>query len=115
MKIVINSDFGGFGLSDKAFETYLKLKGIEYTTQQPEEPSAFRNGVNYYDTKGDYISYYDIARNDPQLVEVVETLGEQSWGVFANLKVVEIPDDVEWYIHEYDGIECVHEAHRQWS
>ena len=33
----------------------------------------------------------------------------------SDLKVVEIPDDVEWEIEEYDGNEWVSEVHRCWS
>ena len=57
----------------------------------------------------------DIARNDPLLIQVVEELGEKANGRFAYLKVVEIPDDVEWQIDEYDGAEWVAEKHRTWS
>jgi hypothetical protein len=114
MKIVINTDYGGFGISDQAFKQYLELKGIEYTIEEPEEPSVF-HGINFYGKDGTYLSYYDIPRNDPKLVQVVETLGEASWGNFANLKVLDIPDGVTWELHEYDGIECVREIHRVWS
>jgi len=31
------------------------------------------------------------------------------------LKVVEIPDDVEWNVQEYDGNEWVAEKHRIWE
>lgn len=54
-------------------------------------------------------------RNDPQLVEVVEELGDAASGVHAKLKVVEIPDGVEWEIDEYDGVEQVAEKHRAWK
>jgi hypothetical protein len=33
----------------------------------------------------------------------------------AELKVVESPDDVEWEIEEYDGIEWIAEVHRTWE
>ena len=36
-------------------------------------------------------------------------------GVYSDLKVVEIPDDINWYIEEYDGLEHVAERHRTWS
>jgi len=36
-------------------------------------------------------------------------------GDHAQLYVVEVPDDVEWYIHDYDGIEHVAEKHRIWQ
>ena len=56
----------------------------------------------------------DIARNDPKLVECVEKLGEEANDAYAELKVVEIPDDVNWEIGEYDGLEWVEEVHRRW-
>jgi hypothetical protein len=112
MKIVINTEYGGFGLSAQAFEAYLKLKNIEYVIV-PNESTFI--GQEFYSPNNEYISQYDIVRDDPDLVQVVELLGEQSWGNFASLKVVEIPDGTNWYIHEYDGIESIHEVHQSWS
>ena len=91
MKVVINACFGGFSLSDKAFIEYEKRKGTKLPT----------NGRSLH-------------RDDPILIEVVETLGKDSWGACAELTVVEIPDDVEWEIAEYDGKEHVAEKHRIW-
>jgi hypothetical protein len=50
------------------------------------------------------------------LVKIVEEMGEQAGqkGI-TKLKVVEIPDNIEWSVHEYDGSEWVAEAHRTWS
>ena len=54
-------------------------------------------------------------RSWPLLVECVESLGSKlASGKFAQLEVVEIPDDVKWHIEEYDGIESVAENHRSW-
>jgi len=57
-------------------------------------------------------NYFDIEkilRNDINLVAAVEELKPK------NLKIVEIPDDVDWYIHESDsGFESIHESHRSW-
>jgi hypothetical protein len=36
-------------------------------------------------------------------------------GAHANLKIVEVPPDVEWQIEEYDGNEWVAEKHRTWQ
>lgn len=85
MKVVINRCYGGFGLSEKA----MKFLGADS-------------------------SWPDIARNDLKLVECVEKLGEEANGTYAELKVVEIPDDVNWEISEYDGLEWVEEVHRRW-
>jgi hypothetical protein len=121
MKVIINTDFGGFGLSQEAFEMLLKRKGIEYEVVQSKSfdyyvrESLYRKGHagddNYY--LSDY-DFYD-NRADEDLVAVVEELGEAANGHAANLKVVEIPDGIEWYIHEYDGREHVAERHRTWS
>jgi hypothetical protein len=45
----------------------------------------------------------------------VEDLDIHSYGVHAELKVVDVPDDVDWEIGEYDGTEWVAEKHRTWS
>lgn len=92
-KIVINVCHGGFGLSPQACDRYCELDG--------RLPENFRE--------------WDVCRDDPLLVQVVQELKEQANGRFARLKVVEIPDDVEWTIDEYDGLEWVAEAHRTWS
>lgn len=56
------------------------------------------------------------ARTDPDLVAAVEELGSKAAsGELAQLRVVEIPDDVAYEISDYDGIETVHESHATWS
>lgn len=49
--------------------------------------------------------YGDYSRDDPNLVSVVEELGEAADGVCAMLKVIEIPEGIEWEISDYDGME----------
>jgi len=48
------------------------------------------------------------------LVDVVETLGAEADGQYAELAVVEIPDGISYEIAEYDGIEHIAETHRSW-
>lgn len=109
MKIVINDCFGGFSLSPVATELYAENKGIKLTKKN----DAW--GVSHY-TEGDrYWSGRDVDRDDPILIKVIEKLGEGANGSFAALKIVEIPDDVDWQIEEYDGREWVAEKHRTWS
>lgn len=91
MKIVINACYGGFGLSKEALALFNERSGAVVT----------------YD--------FNIKRDDPILVEVVEQLGEAADGDYAELKVIEIPDDVQWQIEEYDGNEWIAERHRTWS
>lgn len=100
MKVVINTCYGGFGISDQAVQLYKELGG---GTTIPHNDV---NGQIYYD-------YYHIARNDPVLVQVVEQLGALANDKYAELTVVEVPDDAAWYIAEYDGNEWVAEG-RTW-
>jgi hypothetical protein len=56
-----------------------------------------------------------IPRDDQYLVQVIEELGTEANGHCAQLKVVEIPTEVEWKIENSGGVECVTEAHRTWN
>jgi hypothetical protein len=92
MKVVVNRCYGGFGLSEKAYrELDLEWDGYGYA-----------------------YNYGNKERTDPKLIEVVEKLGEEANGEFAFLKVIEIPDDIEWFIDDYDGVETIREKHRSW-
>ena len=53
-------------------------------------------------------------REDPLLIQVIEELGSEADGGFAELKIVEIPADVEYEIEEYDGMEHIAEKHQTW-
>ena len=113
MKLVINTCYGGFGLSTEAKLKYLQLK----TQVSPD--SIIYKQVSWFDefyVDGKEIEFYDrdLERNDPVLIEVVELLGAKASGEYSNLKIVEIPDDVEWYVEEYDGMEHIAEQHRTW-
>lgn len=93
MKIVINAKFVGFRLSKEAY----KELGLQW------------------DELGDAYTDSKEKRCDPRLVEVVEKLGHRANGACASLKVIEIPDDVDWEIEEHNGRESIHEKHRVWQ
>jgi len=86
--------------------------------------SRDRSVTIYYATKGglkteeemhECIWYPgEIRRDDPALVKTVEDLGEKASGSYSKLKVVEIPDDVEWRIFECGGSEWVVDKNRVW-
>ena len=64
--------------------------------------------------EGSYWSSRATPRDDKFLLQVVDEMGEDANGRYAKLRVVEIPDEVEWEIDEYDGSESVHEKHQVW-
>lgn len=114
MKVVICDEHGGFGLSKKAFERFLEagypeaLKEKEWKDAELEKDPKSQRWISR--------SYLrDIPRNDPLLIKVVEEIGQEAAGESAHLKVVEIPDGVEWVVEEYDGAEWVAEKHRTWQ
>jgi hypothetical protein len=113
MKIVINTCYGFFSLSDEAVRLYAQLVGLVLVEAQSDYCGTefYRDHIS----EETYFSYYDIARDCPHLVQVIETLGTAANGDCAELKVVEVPDGVEWHIEEYDGDEWVAENHRTWS
>ena len=91
--IVINNCYGGFSLSGKAETLYKEMAGI--------------TDPDWHDR--------EVARDDPYLVKIVQDLKADANGKYAELKIVEVPADVEWEIAEYDGNEWVAEKHRTWS
>ena len=125
MKVVINTCFGGFSISNVALEKILQRKGIAYEKTPVKHKFFFKTQDNEFDywkagQVGDddaYLSSYNFHddRTDVDLIAVIEEMGEASFGWAADLKIVEVPDDVKWHIDEYDGREYVAEDHRTWN
>ena len=140
MKVVINRCFGGYGLSYEAVMRYLEIKNITvypekseggwgywtYWLVKPEDRLEQKEDEDFramsMDERQAYNKQYsdetfgeeDINRCDPVLIQVIEELGDVANGDHAELAIVEIPDDVQWEIAEYDGSEHVAEKHRVW-
>lgn len=87
MKIVINVCYGGFGLSDAA-NSLLKSRGVDID---------------------------NLDRDSPELVAVVEKLKGRANDRFSKLKVIEIPDDTQWEIGDYDGVEYIYDKRFFWK
>lgn len=118
MKVAINNSYGGFNLSDKAFELLLDRKGVKYEKVESRysdiwlyyEKGHARND-DFFISRDDYYS----DRSDPDLIKIIEELGEDADGYASSLKIVNIPEDIEWHISSYDGLEHVAENHRIWG
>ena len=137
MKVVINKSTGGFGLSFQAIEEYCrkKEKNLYYYVEEIGPPNEyfktefpekyFLNHV-HFSTKdyGDWtfriekkhrINIKKIDRTDPDLINIIEKMGETANSKYSKLKIVEIPDNVNWRISEYDGQEKIREVARIWE
>ena len=93
IKIVINTCYGGFGLAPEVIELY------EMVVSEASSSTCSR-----------------AFRSDPVLISIIEEFGIEKAGAhFAELKIVEIPADVNWEIREDDGLEMIWEVSRSWG
>jgi hypothetical protein len=85
--VLYNTCYGGFSVSRAAVKEYMKL----------------RPDVNYLCTER------NVPRHDPDMVRVVQTLGERANGECARIAIKRIPVEYVGYyvIGEYDGMEDV--------
>ena len=82
MKLIINTCYGGFSLSEKA-----------------------KNYCGYNDITG---FDFDKVRINPKLIEFIQKEGwEVASGQYAHLTIVTIPKGTKYYIDDYDGFESI--------
>ena len=106
-KVVLNSCYGGFGLSKEAIQMLIDKHGLEIDSE-----------YGYVDNEdfGIVDESHDAYRMDKRLISVVEELGvKEASGKYAELRIVDVPDEVVdvhgWHIDDYDGCESVHQSH----
>ena len=97
MQVVINTSYSNFAISPDA---------ISLIQKKIKNPKA-KSQINAY--------AFDNDRSNPLLVEAVQKLGAKANGLYTTLKIVEIPDDVEWRVDAINGKEVIREKHRMWS
>ena len=97
MLVVINTKhFGSFSISEKAVDFIRKkVKGKEN-----------KNSIFTYSFNDDRSNYL--------LIEAVSKLKDKANGLYSELKIVEIPDDVEWQVFAINGEEWIAEKHKTW-
>jgi hypothetical protein len=96
-KLVINTNYGGFGLSEVA------IKRAQEISNDPNWGGVRFTGNRLYD---EHITLA-VPRTDPILVQVVEELGRQASGKYSTLEVVDVPPGSKYRIQEYDGMEWI--------
>lgn len=137
-KVILNKCFGGFDVSPKAYQLYAIYKGYSHLYKYLLNNGTYKlvdlfdeHFVCFYVTKyfGKEISKNDISKEDWEkhilylndnngeddiLIKVVEELGDEASGRFGQLVVVQIPDDLDYVIDNYDGIETLHARVETW-
>lgn len=83
MKIAINTKYGGFNLPYEVL-----------------------------DQLGDDIYTFKVKRNDPKMIKLLEKYLEKNSNEFglSRIEIVEIPDNHNFIIEDYDGIETIYSA-----
>ena len=103
MKVVISCE-GVYDVPEAVVMQYAALTGKDIRVVKR------RLVLIDYELDGEYWHPDYISRKDSYLVQAVEELQP------SNLKVVEIPDDIDYYIDECEtGEEVIHESHRTWN
>jgi len=95
MQVVINNS-GMFSISAEAVE-FIRKKIKNKEDKKSVGPFSFDNDRSNY-----------------LLIEAVKKLKKKANGIDADLRIVEIPDDIEWSIFGCCGREWVAEKHRTW-
>lgn len=134
MKILLNKCFGGFDLSEDAYRLYAKKKGLNIYKYKSEISGHYPNTkfiYKYADDNSLFTQYFtkDFGTNieisnencekyslylreeerlNPTLIEVVEELKEKASGRFGEIKLFEIPDNSDYIINDYDGLETLY-------
>jgi hypothetical protein len=106
MKIAINVCRGGFALSKKCAE-YMAARGHELAKSELEKSKSGGTWFGFF---------MDDYRTDPLLIEAIEVLGSAvNRDSISKIKLVEVPEGVDWFISDHFGKEMVVERHRTWN
>ena len=90
IKVAINEKFSGFRVSPEGIRLYEQISG------QPFPDHGFHESYEYQ------------YRTDPYLRQVIEALKDRASASGAELVIKQIPSDIDWHIHSYDGHESIY-------
>lgn len=137
-KVILNKSYGGFSLSSKAYINYAnklnkKLYIYKFNLDTQKYYLVNKKNINNKDSMNLLFLHYCFTncgrvtqqlsntidldnkyREDKTLIEVVEELGEEANTFASKLVVVEIPDDLDYMIDDYDGWETLHQKVQEW-
>ena len=136
VKVAVCRGIGGFHLTHTAIVELARRKGWNLWWKMEDLYYQFYGGMTWEQIIEDhgghepsgilnyYIDYVDEIyrenswflphidhqyRTDPDLISVIEEIGQE------DIHIIEVPDDVDWYIEECEtGYEIIRERHRTW-
>lgn len=111
-KIAYNACYGGFNISEEALH-WLEENGSEETKKALKEQRK-KAEENKDEFDGDFTLEQHLAyraedilsRHHPDLIRVVEALGDEASGYCSEIKIAEIEGNL-YRIDDYDGYETV--------
>ena len=108
-KVVINNTYDGFSLSEQAIRWLEKHKAFK-TPELEQELKRIKNKSKtrlYLNRDSD--DDMKLGRDNPLLVQCVETLGKEANGEFANLAIVEVEGELnkDFFIEHNQGLEFI--------
>jgi hypothetical protein len=141
MKVVINRGYGGFALSDAAYQKLIErgipVRRYDHSKSSADNISAWQEDVIFdrhlddppqsafgeLDRRAFYefedSRYWDLwsqhRRAHPMLVSIVLEMGAAAAAADSDLEVIEIPDGVKFVIRDDHGIEYCAEEMRTWG
>ncbi|MGN7170837.1 hypothetical protein ACTHSJ_33755 [Paenibacillus cellulositrophicus] len=118
MKVVINGSKGPFNISQLGYKELVNL-GWQTTTCSEDgelyDKDAF---ISIY--QGIYSFTFHAAhskkiRTNPEFVNLVSNFGDKINSNESKMKIIDIPDNVDWEIEEWNGLyEIIREKSRIW-
>lgn len=109
-EVVINSCAGIFDLSQEALIKYVRRKNIRLHVTRNQRYLVYHL-KDKSDRKDEDDSLFeldkDIARDDPDLVYLVKDMGDKVNTNYSSLKIVQIPDGMNFEIECDDGKETI--------
>lgn len=140
MKIIISKTYGGLEVPAMVLKKWFEPEAflykdlrVENVFKRPDDDDIIERRDKLYITSADFgetatqtqiqssvLSKVDIGsimennRQNEKLIKIVEEYMKVV-EFHQLIKVVEVPDDVDWDIADYDGMEWVEEIHRTWG
>jgi hypothetical protein len=128
IKIAINRGKGFLSLSEEAVKE-LELLGFRISLTDKDTGNWLDKDAEIIDQINRIIQHSQCARfilnynldqkklrTDLRLIDVIEKLGQSAAGLYTQLKIIEIPDNIKWNIKGTwkNSSEYIQEEHRKW-